>query len=58
VPAEPTTVYIEGHAGALYLDKPHEVDLYEQAFNQIQRASLNEVASRRMIAEATKEWQR
>jgi hypothetical protein len=58
MPTEPTTIYIEGHAGALYLDKPHEVVLYEQAFNQIQRASLSEVASRKLIAEAVKEWQK
>lgn len=58
MPTEPTTVYIEGHAGALYLDKQHEVALYEQAFNHIQRASLSEAASRRMIAEAAKEWQK
>jgi transcriptional regulator with XRE-family HTH domain len=58
LPTEPTTIYIEGRAGALYLDKPHEVALYEQAFNDIQRASLSEAASRKMIAEAAKEWQK
>ncbi|MFI0942384.1 helix-turn-helix domain-containing protein [Streptomyces sp. NPDC021020] len=58
MPTEPTTIYIEGHAGALYLDKQHEVELYEQAFGHIQRASLSEVASRKLIAEAAKEWQK
>lgn len=58
MPTEPTTIYIEGHAGALYLDKPHEAELYEKAFNHIQRASLSEAASRQFIAEAAKEWRK
>ncbi|WP_328912664.1 MULTISPECIES: helix-turn-helix domain-containing protein [unclassified Streptomyces] len=56
MPVEPTTIYIEGFAGALYLDKPHEVDRYEQAFNNIKSSSLNEAASRKFIADAVKEW--
>jgi len=58
MPTEPTTIYIEGHAGALYLDKPHEVELYEQAFNHIQRASLSEAASKTVIADAVREWRK
>ncbi|MFC4032120.1 helix-turn-helix domain-containing protein [Streptomyces polygonati] len=58
MPTEPTTIYIEGFAGALYLDKPHEVDRYEHAFNNIKGASLNEAASRKFIADAVKEWRR
>ncbi|NJP45649.1 helix-turn-helix domain-containing protein [Actinacidiphila epipremni] len=56
MPNEPTTIYIEGFAGALYLDKPHEVERYELAFNNIKSASLNETASRKFIADAAKEW--
>jgi transcriptional regulator with XRE-family HTH domain len=58
MPNEPTTVYVEGLAGALYLDKPHEVERYEQAFNHIQRASLSEAATKKFIAEAVKEWRK
>jgi len=58
MPTEPTTIYIEGFAGALYLDKPHEVDRHEQAFSQIKSASLNEAASRKFIADAVKEWRK
>jgi hypothetical protein len=50
--------YVEGFAGALYLDKPHEVEQYEQAFNHIQRASLSEAASKKIIADAVKEWRK
>jgi Domain of unknown function (DUF5753) len=56
MPNEPTTIYVEGLAGALYLDKPHEVERYEHAFNQIQRASLSEAASRKLIADTMKGW--
>jgi len=56
MPIEPTTIYIEGYAGALYLDKPHEVERYEQAFNHIKSASLSEAASRKFIADVVKEW--
>lgn len=58
MPTEPTTIYIEGHVGALYLDKPHEVERYEQAFNHIQRTSLSEAASKKVIADAVREWRK
>ena len=32
---EPSTVYIEGMTGALYLDQAHEVETYESAFAEI-----------------------
>ncbi|MBD0738062.1 helix-turn-helix domain-containing protein [Streptomyces sp. CBMA29] len=58
MPTEPTTIYIEGHVGALYLEKPHEVERYEQAFNHIQRTSLSEAASKKFIADAVREWRK
>jgi transcriptional regulator with XRE-family HTH domain len=58
MPTEPTTVYVEGPAGALYLDKPHEVERYERAFDHIKSASLSEAASRKFIADAVKEWRK
>jgi len=52
---EPPTVYVDGFTGALFLDKPHEIDRYEAAFNNIWDASLDEWASRQAIRDAMKE---
>jgi hypothetical protein len=51
IDTEPPTVYADGYTGGLYLDKPNEVDQYEAAFQEIWEASLDEQASRRLIAE-------
>ena len=40
--SEPATVYMDGFTGALYLDKPGEVERYAQAFGGI-------TAKRRML---------
>jgi len=40
--SEPATVYTDGFTGALYLDKPTEVDRYAQAFTGIWNACLDE----------------
>lgn len=58
MPTEPTTIYIEGFAGALYLDKQHEVERYELAFNDIYHRSLSDTASKKFIADAAKEWRK
>jgi transcriptional regulator with XRE-family HTH domain len=47
--SEPATVYADGFTGALYLDKPREVERYAQAFATIWDASLDETASRALI---------
>lgn len=49
--SEPPTVYADGYTGDLYLDKPHEVERYDAAFERIWTKSLNEQASRRLITE-------
>jgi hypothetical protein len=41
--------------GALYLDKPNEVELYAQAFDSIWAAALNEPKSRTLILQSAKE---
>ncbi|MFJ6663306.1 MULTISPECIES: helix-turn-helix transcriptional regulator [unclassified Streptomyces] len=51
VDTEPPTVYADGYTGGLYLDKEREVQQYDAAFNNVWEASLNEQASRRLIAE-------
>ncbi len=53
--SEPATVYKDGFTGALYLDKPQEVERYTQAFGSIQDACLDEDASRSLIQQAAEE---
>ncbi|HEU0086263.1 MAG TPA: helix-turn-helix transcriptional regulator [Pseudonocardiaceae bacterium] len=52
---EPPTVYVEGFTGALYLDKPHEIDRYAAAFTNIREPALDERASRELISQVTRE---
>ncbi|MFE0686705.1 helix-turn-helix domain-containing protein [Streptomyces xiamenensis] len=49
--SEPPTVYADGYTGGLYLDKPREVQQYEQAFEGTWETALDERASRVLIAE-------
>ena len=53
--SEPATVYKDGFTGALYLDKPHEVGRYTQAFESIRDVCLDEDASRSLIQQAAEE---
>jgi len=52
---EPATVYKDGFTGALYLDKPQEVERYARAFGTILEACLDEDASRSLIHRAAEE---
>jgi len=52
---EPPVVYMDGYTGALYLDRPHEVQRYSSAFDAIWAVSPDETASRDLINQATKE---
>ncbi|MGH3931180.1 MAG: helix-turn-helix domain-containing protein [Pseudonocardiaceae bacterium] len=56
--AEPPTVYIDGLTGALYLDKPHEVDQYADKFASMWESALDEKASQRLIGHVAKELQK
>src|SRR6266487_2227752 len=49
---EPPTVYVDGFTGALYLDKPGEIERYDRAFSDIWATSLDEAASRDLIQQA------
>ncbi len=53
--SEPATVYTDGFTGALYLDKPREVDRYASAFENIWSAALDQAASRELIRQAAEE---
>jgi hypothetical protein len=46
---EPTTVYVEGLTGALYLDKPPEVAAYERVWAGLEVLALGERESTQMI---------
>lgn len=52
---EPPTVYVDGFTGALYLDKPGEIDRYDKAFAGVQDSALPEGPSRAMIHQAARE---
>lgn len=52
---EPPVVYIEGMTGALYLDKPQEVDRYDRAFGELWDTALNSTQSKNLLATAVKE---
>jgi Domain of unknown function (DUF5753)/Helix-turn-helix domain len=52
---EPPTVYCDGFTGALYLDKPGEIERYNQAFKDIWDSALGEAASRDLLQKASRE---
>ncbi|HEY6424825.1 MAG TPA: helix-turn-helix transcriptional regulator [Pseudonocardiaceae bacterium] len=52
---EPPTVYVDGFTGALYLDKPHEVDRYDTAFTNVWESSLDERTSRELMTQVARE---
>ncbi|AZM45792.1 transcriptional regulator [Streptomyces sp. WAC 06738] len=48
---EPPTVYSDGFTGSLYLDKPSEVQSYQEAFDDVWESSPDEQVSQRLIAD-------
>ncbi len=52
---EPPVVYAESLTGALYLDKPRELDRYDTTFTNIWETSLDERASQELITHMTRE---
>jgi transcriptional regulator with XRE-family HTH domain len=53
--SEPPTVYKDGFTGSLYLDKPHEVERFSEAFERIWETSLDGQASLRIIQQVAEE---
>jgi transcriptional regulator with XRE-family HTH domain len=53
--SEPPTVYADGFTGELYLDKPREIQRYDEAFNGIRSAALDETASQELMKRASGE---
>ncbi|MEO3820790.1 helix-turn-helix transcriptional regulator [Plantactinospora sp. B24E8] len=52
---EPTTIYMDGPCGAIYLDKPHEIEVYEDAWRSLSELALDEDGSRELITAIAKE---
>ncbi|MER5974488.1 Scr1 family TA system antitoxin-like transcriptional regulator [Streptomyces sp. NPDC002055] len=55
---EPTTVYMEGFTGDLYLDKPQEIERYNQAFTSIWDTAVDAKDTQNMLHQAAKEFAR
>jgi hypothetical protein len=53
--SEPPTVYSDIYTGAIYLDKPREVESYDRAFEEIWETALDEGTSRDLIRQAAEE---
>ncbi|WP_280233798.1 helix-turn-helix domain-containing protein [Nocardia cyriacigeorgica] len=56
-PTEPPVVYVPSLTGGLYLEKPHAVRRYHEAYNAFRNAALDEVASRSLLRQVAKELQ-
>jgi transcriptional regulator with XRE-family HTH domain len=56
--SEPPTVYVDGFTGDLYLDKAREIERFDEAFNGIWSAALEEAASRELMKQASEELER
>lgn len=54
-PSEPAIVYIETYTGSLYLEKPADVGRHHQAHQAVQRAALDEDASRILLRQIARE---
>ncbi|MFV2100358.1 helix-turn-helix domain-containing protein [Micromonospora sp. LOL_024] len=52
---EPTTIYMDGPCGAVYLDKPHEIQTYEEAWRSLGGRALDVDDSRELITAIAKE---
>jgi hypothetical protein len=52
---EPPTVYVDGFTGALYLDKPAEIERYDTAFREIWKSALGESATLDLIQTTARE---
>ncbi|WP_067889072.1 helix-turn-helix domain-containing protein [Nocardia vaccinii] len=53
---QPPVVFIESYAGALYLDKPAEIELYKNALAAIEAAALGEPQSRELLQQIEEEY--
>ncbi|ABP53816.1 helix-turn-helix domain-containing protein [Salinispora tropica] len=52
---EPTTIYMDGPCGAVYLDKAHEIQTYEDAWRSLSERALGVDESRELIMAIARE---
>jgi transcriptional regulator with XRE-family HTH domain len=52
---EPPVIYADGFTGALYLDKPGEIDRYDRAFTDMWATAADEAATHDLIGQAARE---
>lgn len=57
-PIEPPVVYLEAVVGNLYLEKPDDTANYHEAHDRLVRAALDEVASRQLLRQVAREYER
>ncbi|MFV2018350.1 Scr1 family TA system antitoxin-like transcriptional regulator, partial [Micromonospora sp. LOL_023] len=55
-PPEPTTVYSDGPCGAIYLDKPTEIETYEGIWSSLKQHCLTPLESTEFITRIAKEF--
>lgn len=55
---EPPTVYVQGFTGALYLDKPREIDRYSEGFEVIWNNALPQEDSSALFRQTAREMNR
>lgn len=53
--SEPPTVYVDGFTGDLYLDKPKEIDRYDESFDSIWTAAMSEKDTQDLLSQTLKE---
>ena len=56
--SEPPTVYQDGFTGALFLDKPHEVERFGDAFEYIWASAASEATSSQLIRQSARDISR
>jgi transcriptional regulator with XRE-family HTH domain len=54
-PSEPPTVYVDTYTGALYLEKPHEIEQYDAAFSDVWEHARDATTTRDLIHHAARE---
>lgn len=55
---EPTVVYAEAFTGAMYFEDTNDVARYRRAYLDIQRKTLDDRASRDLLRETAREYER
>jgi hypothetical protein len=56
--SEPPTIYSESLTGALYLDKPREIEAYERAWSILEQLALSAEQSGQLVQKIMGEMNR